>query len=322
MSIPPEVLAAKEALMRPLLASRLITGVDFGVRDEENPDPEDIALRVFVATGDDIPFEVQAVTANFPFPVMFVQRTFTLTQVSLPDQSRKRPVLGGVSVFSSRLAAQAQPTAGTLGAIVVDSLDPTTFYGLSNHHVLCADLGRGQGDEIIQPEPPFGSIPGDRVGVLHDWAFPEGEPEGSIDAAIFRLETDSIPEVEEVGPVFGSVEPKLGMLVSKRGRTTGLTFGVIVSTGGDYSLAYPRLPAVGAPPSVWRTLTNQIQVRADFPQSIVFGESGDSGAVVLDSQSRVVGLYWGGGFTSPGDPLRFGLVTPAASVEFALPITF
>jgi hypothetical protein len=323
MNIPPEVVAAKDALEGPWLAAGLITGIDFGVRDEEQPDPDDLALRVFVADMENVPFEVQAALGTFPFPVILLQRVFVITQAQLPDVAPYRPLVGGVSVAASRFVASGNVGVGTVGAIVTDSADPNTFYGLSNHHVLCKDLGRQQGDEIVQPEPtPFGSMPGDRVGTLRAWAFPETSPEGFVDAAIFLVEVESIPEVVEVGPVFGTVEPKIAMLVSKRGRTSGRTFGWISGMSGSYALNFPHLPAVGLPPTTLRTLKNQIQVHVDFPQSVVFGESGDSGSVVLGNHDRVVGLYWGSGTDAPGNPLRFGLVTPAVSVETALAIKF
>jgi hypothetical protein len=322
VEIPFEIVTAKDVLEGPLLAAGLVTGIDFGVRDEEQPDAEDLALRVFVADLENVPFEVQAALAAFPFPVVVLQRTFQLT-AQLPDVRKYRPVIGGVSVAASRFTASGFVPVGTLGAIVTDQSDPDVVYGLSNHHVLCRDLGRQQGDEIVQPEPtPFGGLSGDRIGTLHDWSFPEFSTDGFVDAAICRLEVASLPEIAELGPVFGTVDAKPTMLVTKRGRTTGQTFGWISGIGGSYALDFPQLPPVGTPPSTMRTLKDQIQVHIDFPQSIVFGDSGDSGSVVLADGNRVVGLYWGSGTDDPGNPLRFGLVTPAAAVETALGISF
>jgi hypothetical protein len=75
-------------------------------------------------------------------------------------------------------------------------------------------------------------------------------------------------------------------------------------------------------PTILRELKNQIQVMIDFPQSIVFGEEGDSGSVVVDSSNRIVGLYFAGGFSALGAPIRFGLMTPISVVEQALGISF
>src|SRR5262249_26320700 len=113
-----------------------------------------------------------------------------------------------------------------------------------------------------------------------------------------------------------------GMQVTKRGRTTGQTFGIVMSVGGSYTHDYTGLLAVGTPPSTVRLFTNQIQIRADFPQSIVFGDSGDSGSLVVGDDNKAVGLYWGSGSTTPGDPLVYGIATPADTVAQALGITF
>jgi hypothetical protein len=47
MEIPPDVIEAKDTLDEPLLEAGLITGIDVSVRDEEQPDPEDLVLRVY-----------------------------------------------------------------------------------------------------------------------------------------------------------------------------------------------------------------------------------------------------------------------------------
>lgn len=318
MDIPPEVLAAKNALEEPLLAAGLITGIDIGVRDEEQPDPEDLALRVFVVDAGAVPFEVQAALAGFPFPVVVLQRVFALTQ----DTSIHRPVVGGTSVASARFFATGQVPLGTLGALAHHATQPQRVFGLSNHHVLCADLGRQQGDEIIQPEPtPFGRVPGDRLGTLEDWVFSEAASFGGADAAICSIDVDWLAEIADIGFSPGTTLAQHAMMVSKRGRTTGRTFGWISGTNGTYGGDYPRLPAVGTPPSTMRFLRNQLQVHVDFPLSIVFGEHGDSGSVVVDPDNLAVGLYWGSGSDSLGDPLRYGVATPIQHVESALNIS-
>jgi hypothetical protein len=74
MEIPPEVVAAREALEGPLLQAGLITGIDFGLRDEDVLDPEDLALRIFVADTASVPFEVQSAVGTFPFQVVVNHR--------------------------------------------------------------------------------------------------------------------------------------------------------------------------------------------------------------------------------------------------------
>jgi hypothetical protein len=57
---------------------------------------------------------------------------------------------------------------------VTDAADPDIRYGISNFHVLCVEAGRMAGQEILQPEPSLlGPLPGDRLGTLDHWAYPE-----------------------------------------------------------------------------------------------------------------------------------------------------
>ena len=328
MEISPELISAKEALEDPLLDSGLITGIDFGLRDEDNPDPDDLALRFFVADLGAVPPEVSAAADLFPFPTVIIQRVFDVSQgVTLPDtSSRPRPVEGGVSVSPGRFASS--PTggiAGTLGAIVTDAANPEIRYGISNFHVLCVDAGRMAGQEILQPEPSFGGpLPEDRLGTLDRWAYPETTLVGFVDAALCLLEVSSVGTVADIGPVFGTVAPTPGLPVTKRGRTTGQTFGIVTGFSLSVPVDYPRLPPVtdnfGASTTM-RHFKLQFQIRADFPSSIVFGEHGDSGSVVV-SDSQVVGLYWGSGSDNPGDPQTIGVASPALFVETELGIRF
>ncbi|SCF19927.1 hypothetical protein GA0074695_4267 [Micromonospora viridifaciens] len=302
-----------------MLQAGLITGIGFGLRDEEAVDPDDLALRIFVADAESVPEEVQTVIDTFPFPVVVIQRVFEFT-AQLPDTSPYRPIMGGTSVATSRL-----PIAGTLGAIVQDASDPSIFYGLSNFHVLCVDPSRAKGDPIVQPEPsPLGSLPGDRIGTLDHWSFPENTLSGPVDAAVCRLERDSVPEIVDIGPVFGTIAAEPGTLVTKRGRSTGQTFGIVTDTKFSVALDYPAFPAVGSPPTTFRIFTNQIQMRPDFPKTIVFGEQGDSGSLVVGPEGRAVGLYFGSGWNprDPGDPIRYGVASPADVVATELGITF
>jgi hypothetical protein len=237
MEIPSEVITAKELLESPLFEAGLITGIDFGVRDDENPDFEDLAMRIFVKDASNIPTEVEVAvqdfTQTFSFPVVVIQRVFLVTQTTtLPDTSLHRPILGGISVASSRFASIGVIHAGTLGAIVTDSFNPMIRYGLSNYHVLCVDDNRQEGDEIIQPEKTTLGI-GNRIGSLHAWSFPETTMAGRVDAAICILDpdVDSVQEVVDIGSVSGVVPATLGMLVTKRGRTTGQTFGIVCGVG-------------------------------------------------------------------------------------------
>jgi hypothetical protein len=320
LDIPPDVIEAKEAMEMPLLENGLITGIDFGLRDEEQPDPEDLVLRIFVADAEAIAPEVTAASEAFPFDVIVLQRTFeAMHAVTLPDTQTYRPLVGGVSV-----AVSESSMTGTLGAIVRDNFNPDTRYGLSNFHVFC-EPPYEKGDVILQPEEVLSGFT-NPIGALESWAYPETTQVGFTDAAICTLDVESLDEVAEIGAVAGSADAKPGMLVSKRGRTTGLTTGIVTGIDGSFAQDAPLLPpvttALGGVSTIMRVLKRQIQIRADFPQFIAFGDKGDSGSVVLDGQNRVLGLYWGSGYTSPGDPLIYGVANSATIVEEELSVRF
>jgi hypothetical protein len=321
-------MAAIEPLVAPLDP---VTGIDVGVRDEEAPDPNDLAVRVFVATVDEIPGVeglVSATAAAFGVPLVVLRRTFS--PAALPDTSMHRPVEGGVSVSAARFASSLVGIpVGTLGAIARTTLTPTPMIvGLSNHHVLCHDANRQFGDEIIQPEPLplLGRVPNDRLGQLVSWAFPEIVYSGTADAAICTVEPPFVANVADLGPTAGTVAPSIAMLVTKRGRTTGQTFGFVSGLGGTYWPDYPALPPVTSPvtgnQTTLRELRDQIQVHIDFPQSIVFLESGDSGSVLLErGTNRIVGLLFGSGTDEPGEPIKYALANRISTVEQELGIT-
>lgn len=326
-----EELLAAMAAIEPLVAPLdPVTGIDVGVRDEEAPDPEDLAVRVFVSSLDEAPgveAVVSATAAAFGVPLVVLRRSFSPT--SLPDTSMHRPVEGGVSVSATRLNSPSHIHAGTLGAIARTTQTPTPLtVGLSNHHVLCHDAGRQFGDEIIQPEPAkfLGRLPGDRLGQLVSWAFPEIVYSGTTDAAICTIEPAFLPAIADLGPTAGTTAPTPAMLVTKRGRTTGQTFGFISGIGGTYWLDYDALPPVTSTISgnqtTMREMRDQIQVHIDFPQSIVFLEQGDSGSVLLEiGTNRIVGLLFASGVDNLGEPIQYGLANRISTVERDLGIT-
>lgn len=305
-----------------------VTGIDIGVRDESEPVGDDLAVRVFVRGGGDPAVRVtaDAIASQFQLPVIVQQRVFF--PLSLPDTAMYRPVAGGVSVCASRFVGGGHGiSVGTLGGVARTIRTPVPLtVGVSNHHVLCVDQNRSFGDEIIQPQPDPGTghrLADDRIGALASWSFPELVYQGVADAAIFTLEKESFASVVDIGATTGTTAARRMMQVTKRGRTSGQTFGWVSALGGSYQTDYPQLPTVGNPPTVERQLVNQIQVHIDFPLTMIFLESGDSGALLLESgTNRIVGLLYAGGALTEGDPIESALATPIDVIETELGITF
>jgi hypothetical protein len=114
--------------------------------------------------------------------------------------------------------------------------------GLSNYRVLAHDSNRAFGDEIIQPEPtPFSRVPNDLIGKLLSREFPESVYSGVADAAICSVDVPVQGEVADLGAVAGTNAPSIGMLVTKRGRSTGITHGIVTNSDSEASCWEPTI---------------------------------------------------------------------------------
>lgn len=202
------------------------------------------------------------------------------------QRARVRPLRVGASI------GHPGALTGTLGAFL--EIDEGPLAVLSNHHVL-APLNAGvDGDAILQPgSTDGGDVDRDRVGALLR-AIPLGVQEHSVmDAGAARLEASVEVEPSSDGWLRGVVPEgddafdSLGerQAVDKRGRTTGLTQGQLVSLElNGLEIDYPGLGAV--------TFDRVISVQgAERP----FSDRGDSGSLVRTSDSRLaLGLLFAG----------------------------
>ncbi|WHT19088.1 hypothetical protein N8J89_39375 [Crossiella sp. CA-258035] len=212
------------------------------------------------------------------------------------------PLVGGISVGPCRSIQMVPPqapeageyvTVGTLGLLVAARDDRRRVFGLTNFHIACVDDAWAVGDRMTHPSRVDGGrCPADVVGSLASSAL-----SGSVDAALIALAADRPwrREIAQVGRPGGCGQALLGSQVRKRGRTTGLTRGVVVST--DVTLCLDYGDSLGH-----RRLRDQIRVTA---AEDVFGDRGDSGAVLVDADNQVVGLHCAGtlgggsGFANP-----------------------
>lgn len=103
-----------------------------------------------------------------------------------------------------------------------------------------------------------------------------------VDAALAKPFNDSdvLDEIIDIGVITGTKEVQLGMSVRKRGRTTDLTDGMVLTVGTTVDVSY----------GYGKT--------ARFEEQIVAGPmsaGGDSGSLVVDSDSQnAVGLLFAG----------------------------
>lgn len=228
---------------------------------------------------------------------------------------RDRPCRPGVSI------GHFKSTAGTLGAIVKDK-ETKKLMILSNNHVLAngSSLQKARakiGDPILQPGPYDGGRMEDQVGTLYRYVpieknvtksdcpvalalarggtgilnlvkkdyeirfYKHFHAENTVDCALAKLDSTNLAmaSILDVGETRGVADVRPGDKVIKSGRTTGITRGAVKSVG----------------------TTLQVEMEDDekvwFSDQVVSdmnSQPGDSGALVLSTDQKVVGLLFAG----------------------------
>ncbi|HSE80143.1 MAG TPA: hypothetical protein VLA87_00455 [Gaiellaceae bacterium] len=213
------------------------------------------------------------------------------------------PMLGGISVGNAWI-----PGAGTLGGKVVDRRGTPLL--LSNWHVLSGRWWIGAGAPVCQPGRLDGGSTGDVVAHLARDAWRSG-----LDAAVATLATGSRRLVNDqlgLGPVTGSATPAPLMRVTKSGRTTGLTWGIVTSILPGRMFSYPD----GFP----RAVRDIWVIEPELELDRVSG-SGDSGSWWLDADSRrAVGLHFAGERV-PSRALALGMPTVLEALDVQIAVT-
>ena len=202
-----------------------------------------------------------------------------------------RPCPGGYSI------GHVDITAGTLGCLVKDKLNPEVPVILSNNHVLANSNEAAIGDAIVQPGPyDGGADPADRIATLtrfHPIQFTAGV-NNLIDAAIatpLQPWTDYVVHaIHEIGSDIPTATRNVGVgdldaFVQKKGRTTGHTTGYISDVMATARVKYG-----------WgqkATYVDQIIIENPLPGPD-FSAGGDSGSAVVDEDNQLIGLLFAG----------------------------
>jgi hypothetical protein len=219
-------------------------------------------------------------------------------------QSVCRPLIIGCSV------AHVTSTAGTLGLIARHTKTNRTVF-VSNSHVLAHSGNATVGDAITQP----GRIDGGTiaVGALMDFAPLKTSGSNQVDAAIavpdpaIALQPGQIPGIGAftIAPA-DILKPKMN--VSKLGRTSGLTRGVVTSIEFDHCVVDSEIGIL--------TYDDQIEITGvDRP----FSREGDSGSlVVTDHNEAVAMVFCGNEFANNGLGLTYANPLPKVMDAFNL----
>lgn len=239
------------------------------------------------------------------------------------DNTRYRPIKGGIQISNGRwdLDPPGTPAGviiGTLGCMAIDKNNKDEVF-LSNHHVL---QGHATGPDIpiYQPAPiwfPNHKAPvtvpsqvtsnADRIAVVSRTVF-----NTKVDAGIAKIDVSScchccgIHFSNEINGLSVSGTPHrtiegdepaaAGMTVFKVGATTLRTEGKVVDTNvPDFVIPHG---------STNKTFTGQMSIQ-NVDTTKQFSDVGDSGAVVVNDSSKIVGLLFAGGQLITGAPQPF-----------------
>lgn len=256
-----------------------VTGAGVGLKVVKGQRTGTVSIRVYVSKKlpkdqlreeDILPEQIEGVPVDVIEVVMKAHggpiplSTFT---------DRHNPMTGGISVGNPLLGS------GTLSFNVFDNVSGEGMI-LSNWHVLCGRLDCAISEPITQPGDgggDTGELPRDLVARLYREAITS-----EVDGALARLTGNRVlnREILGLGTVVEIGNPVLGMAVTKAGRTTGITSGVITDVSADITVQYDDAE---------RTLVNQI-----FIEGTNVSLPGDSGSVWIDDQQQAIGLNFAG----------------------------
>ena len=198
---------------------------------------------------------------------------------------RVRPVMGGYS------CGHPQVTAGTIATCCYDlgpfPSIPRRYYLLSNNHVIANSNNARIGDPILQPgRADGGTLPRDIVARLSRFVpirFHSGtsKPCNYVDAAIAEGDFEDLDrEVYWAGYVRRLfIQPKVGDIVQKTGRTTNFTTGRVTNINATVDVNYGN-------GRVARFCRQILTTNMSAP--------GDSGSLVMDRDEGAVGLLFAG----------------------------
>jgi hypothetical protein len=196
-----------------------------------------------------------------------------------------RPVPIGVSI------GHPEATAGTLGCRVSRGCHQ---YVLSNAHVIAEENSGIPGDSTLQPGPVDGGVhPADEIGTLSQ-SVPitmstSGNTQNRVDAAISATDSSLVGTQTRTNgygtPKAATVNPVLGMLVQKYGRSSALSHGYIDTVATTVNVGYNA----GAARFVDQMVIKSINT-SDFSRP------GDSGALIVvdggTDDRKAVGLLF------------------------------
>jgi hypothetical protein len=212
-----------------------------------------------------------------------------------PTATFQRPVPIGVSIGNV-----GSCSAGTLGARVKRG---TSYFILSNNHVLAEQNDAPLGSSIIQPgrydtDPQCSTPTGGGIASLSQFVAISYSGNNTVDAAIASTTTGNVGNGTFTGgyglPNSTTAAAQVNMAVQKCGRTTGCTKGTVGAINATVNVQYSGGVA---------RFVNQVVITG---KRGAFSRSGDSGSLIVTdnaSANPVALLFAGGQTTTIGNPI-------------------
>jgi hypothetical protein len=322
-----DYVAVKNRVAERLLAIPGVHAVGVGDKLTAGRRTSETSIRVYVerklpldelAPEHRVPAEIEGVRTDVVERPVPVEEVVGIPRAD-PDRSDEheyRPILAGIQV--SRGASFG---AGTLGCICDVTGDATNIIALTAFHVFYQPTDTANHEEVGQPNGQSSSSAScdDIFGRVLDAQYDQ-----DVDVALVRLKggTRYLVEMQDAGLIHGiGPAPAKNDPVTKRGRTTGLTGGIVddISTDGDTN---------NPDGTVRRHYKRAIQIQASpdpaHPGPTDFTRAGDSGAAYLNAAGQVIAIHFSGsGGFSWGTPIDTIIKkfngTPIAPGEPTLP---
>lgn len=271
-----------------------VLGVGLGYKTINGMDTTNKCLKIFVSKK----LSPMILSSSHLIPPLYegiqtdvvdIGKVSTIPYNKVPLLNVANPVTGGYSIGPLNLGI-----AGTLGCLVKDDFD---IYLLSNNHILANLNTLPIGTPIIQPATLDGGIPLYQIASLSKFIPLEfsnsfNSPENYVDCAIAKITNPNFvsSRITHIGTPRGVADGKLGSIVKKVGRTTGLTFGKIIALHVTQKVL-----------STNKSLT----IFKDQMIATGMSEVGDSGSLLLNENNYAIGLLLSGnGSVSIFNPIK------------------
>lgn len=296
-----EILQIKKRAEDVLLKIPGVHSVGIGAKETGGKPTGEICIKVYVVrkkpeeeirVEERIPREIDGIITDVnEAPIPTILQTAGARPPFLEDEGRYRPLRGGIQIGRSGMGF------GTLGCFFTVQDNPNLILGVTNHHVVNPRCSDNAVDETVgQPEDTdscFGCCSSVIGRVLRNVC------DNDLDIALIQISSGQewLAEVQQMGFITGggfvtaADAATLTYQVRKRGRTTGLTGGVVeaVELSGVIN---------NHDGTLFRNYDHVMRIRPNpdgAGAGTAFSAPGDSGSAIVNESGQIVGIHFGGG---------------------------